>query len=161
MMDGNRPQGGVVLRLGEFETTLATAQRSYMLDIGARRTADEWFAGGNATPTPLELEKAIMAVEHEISRVALRGDSMTPLVSDDALLVDLARLAGASGALPCCLDVDLIDNAFERLAKVAQGCSPTSCGLPDGEERRNFAARLLIVREVMHRLGFARLVVNG
>lgn len=161
MMDGNRPQGGVVLRLGEFETTLATAQRSYMLDMGARRTADDWFAGRNVTPTPFELEKAVMAVEHEISRVALRGDITTPLVSDDAQLVDLARLAGVSGALPCCLGVDLIDYTFERLAKVAQGCSPTSCGLPDGEACRTFAARLLIVREVMHRLGFAQLVVNG
>lgn len=161
MMDGNTPQGGVVLRLGEFETTLATAQRSYMLDMGARRTADAWFAGRNAAPTPLELEKAIMAVEHEISRVALRGDVTTPLVIDDALLVDLARLAGVSGTLPCSLDVDLIDYAFERLARVAQGSSPDSCGLPDGEAGRAFAARLLIVREVMHRLGFGQLVVNG
>ena len=159
-MDERQQRQGVVLHLGEFETTLATPQQSYTLAIGARRTADDWFARRHTMPTPLELEHAIMAVEDEIARVALRGDAATPLVSVDAALVELAQVAGADGPLPLQLGVAAVENAFERLAMVAQGRPLATSGLPDGEAGRIFAARLLIVRELMHHLGFAELVVG-
>ena len=160
-MDERQRNPGIVLRLGEFETTLAWPQQTDILAIGSKRTADDWFARRSGAPTPLELEQAIMAVEDEIARVALRGDTSTPLVSVDAALVELARFAGAGGDLPLRVDVAAIENAFERLAMVAQGRPLASSGLPGGEAGRSFAARLLIVRELMHHLGFATLVVDG
>ena len=160
-MDERQQRGAIVLRLGESETTLASAQHTDVLAVGSKRTADDWFVRRSGAPTALELELAIMAVEDEIARVALRGDASTPLVSDDAALVELARLAGASGELPLRVDIVAVENAFERLARVAQGGPSAFSGLPGGEADRSFAARLLIVRELMHHLGFKTLVVDG
>lgn len=160
-MDERRQRRAIVLRLGEFETTLASAQQTEVLAIGSTRTSDDWFARRSGVPTARELEQAIMAVEDEIARVALRGDAATPLVSDDAALVELARVAGVGGALPLRVDIAAVENAFERLAQVAQGGPRAASGLPGGEAGRAFAARLLIVRELMHHLGFATLVVDG
>ena len=160
-MDERLRKPGVVLRLGESETTLASAQQTDVLAIGSRRTADDWFVRRSGMPTVLELEQAIMAVEDEIARVALRGDASSPLVSDDAALVELARLAGVDGPLPARVDVAAVENAFERLAQVALGGPLASSGLPGGEAGRSFAVRLLIVRELMHHLGFTTLVVDG
>ena len=160
-MEPTQTRRAIVLRLGEFETTLASAQQTDVLAIGWKRTADEEFVRRQELPTALELEQAIMAVEDAIARVALRGDAATPLVSDDAALVDLARLAGVGGPLPLRVDVAAVENAFERLARVALGGPLAASGLPGGEAGRFFAARLLIVRELMHHLGFATLVVEG
>jgi hypothetical protein len=160
-MDERQPRHQVVLRLGEFETTLASARRTDVLTVGWRRTADDWFVRRSGVPTAAELEQAIMAVEDEIARVARRGDASSPLVSDDTALVELARLAGVGGALPLRVDVAAVENIFERLARVAQGGPLAASGLPDGEAGRAFAARLLIVRELMHHLGFATLVADA
>ena len=160
MKEQRQQRAGVALHLGEFETTLALTQQTDVLAVGSKRTADDWFVARNGAPTALELEQAIMAVEDEIARVALRGDATTPLVSGDAALVDLARVVGGGGPLPLRVDIAAVENAFERLALVALGGPLASSGLPDGEAGRSFAARLLIVRELMHHLGFATLVVD-
>ena len=99
-MDERQPRHQVVLRLGEFATTLASAQQTEVLAIGWRRTADDGFLRRQDLPTAAELEQAIMAVEDEIARVTRLGDASSPLVSDDAALVELARLAGVDGPLP-------------------------------------------------------------
>ena len=160
-MDERQPRHQVVLRLGEFATTLASAQQTEVLAIGWRRTADDGFLRRQDLPTAAELEQAIMAVEDEIARVTRLGDASSPLVSDDAALVELARLAGVDGPLPARVDVAAVENAFERLARVAQGGPSAFSGLSGGEADRSFAARLLIVRELMHHLGFATLVVDA
>ena len=152
----DRPQDIVVLRLGDEETTLARGAASITLAIGARRLAEACFA--HSPPTPLELENAIMVVEDEIARATAFAGAGFTLSSDDGALRDLAAFAGVSGDA---LSVGAIENAFERLAAVALGRPAASAGLPAGDPGRIFAAKLLIVRELMHHLGFAEISVGG
>ena len=144
----DRQQDVVVLRLGDEETTLARGAAGITLAIGARRLADERFA--HSPPTPLELENAIMVVEDEIARATAFAGVGLAVLSDDGALRDLADFAGVSGDA---LSVGAVENAFERLA--------ASAGLPAGDSGRTFAAKLLIVRELMHHLGFAEIAVGG
>lgn len=171
MMDERNRQRVVVLRLGDDETTLDSGAASMTLAIGARRTAEEWFR--HSPPTPLELENAIMVVEDEIARAVAFGGKGIALRSDDGALREIAAFAGITddvddalsgdgGAAPVLrLSLGAVENAFERLAAVALGRPAASAGLPAGDSGRVFAAKLLIVRELMHHLGFAEISVGG
>lgn len=167
MDDGNQ-QRVVVLRLGDDETTLESGTASIALAIGARRTAGDWFR--RDLPTPLELENAIMAVEDEIARATAFAGVGVAVLSDDGALREIAAYAGASGEVAQAvalvparvrLSVGAVENAFARLAAVALGRPAASAGLPEGDAGRVFAAKLLIVRELMHHLDFAEISVGG
>ena len=50
------------------------------------------------------------------------------------------------------MPVDTVERLFDLLAALSQGRPASSAGIPDSPE---FAARLLVLREFMHHLGFA------
>lgn len=112
------------------------------LAIGSQSIPREHFR--HDPPSPLEMELAIAAVEEEVIPL----HAMVP--QDSALYVPAAALAGINTA-GTLLVIDLLENLFNRLAAVSAGRPATQETAPlDGA----FYARVLILREFMHHLGF-------
>ena len=130
------------------------------LPLGGAHTARQFFRG--TIPTPLELENAIAAVEDEV-HIAHRqlqgllppGQVWAPW-SADAALHDLATLAGVPPGPHRVLTLDAMERLFNRLAAVSEGRPAAQEGLPDDPA---FAGTLLVLRELMHHLPFASLVL--
>jgi exopolyphosphatase/pppGpp-phosphohydrolase len=154
------------LHLGAEQVTWAAgtgalepAVRLY-LPLGGARTARQFFRG--TIPTPLELENAIAAVEDEV-HIAHRqlqgllspGQVWAPW-SADASLQELATLAGVPPGPQQVLRLDAMERLFNRLAAVSEGRPAAQEGLPHDPV---FAGTLLVLRELMHHLPFASLVL--
>lgn len=107
-----------------------------MLRFAAQRTtiADTQLGIGweliSRDPSALGLENAIAAVEDELTRAHGSSVGDSAVVTDDATIRDIALAAGVAAGAP---------------------------GLPAGRE---FAGKLLILRELMHHLGFASIVIR-
>jgi exopolyphosphatase/pppGpp-phosphohydrolase len=135
------------LNLGERHTTLARgADASITLDIGPQGVADEFFR--HEPPTPNELELAIDAVEDEVMRARSFAADGGELVTADTTL----RLFAVGEAGGPTLKIDAVERLFQRLASASLGDPSALRGLPSGREA---AAALLILRELMHHLGFS------
>lgn len=130
------------------------------LPLGGAHMARQFFRG--TLPTPLELENAIAAVEDEV-HIAHRqlqgllppGQVWAPW-SGDAALHDLATLAGVPPGPHRVLTLDAMERLFNRLAAVSEGRPAAQEGLPNDPV---FAGTLLVLRELMHHLPFASLVL--
>jgi exopolyphosphatase/pppGpp-phosphohydrolase len=134
------------LHLGERHTTLARgADAGVTLDIGPQRVAEEFF--GHELPTPQELERAIDVVEDEVMRARSMHANGGELITTDATL----RLFAIAEANVPTLTIDAVERLFQRLASASLGDPSAMRGLPAGREA---AAALLILRELMHHLGF-------
>jgi exopolyphosphatase/pppGpp-phosphohydrolase len=127
------------------ETTELAQEEAVALRIGSASIAREHFR--HDPPTPLELESAIAAVEDEIARVhaALAGGS--GLYTRDGLLRDIALEIGVPPATEMQLALDAVEHAFARLPLRALG--------------KEKAGVLVILRELMHHLGFRTIVVRA
>lgn len=135
------------LHLGERHTTLARgADASVELAIGPQRLAEEFFR--HEPPTPHELERAIDAVEDEVMRARSMRAEGGELVTTDPVL----RLFAVAEASVPTLAIDAVERLFQRLASASLGDPSSLRGLPSGREA---AAALLILRELMHHLGFS------
>ena len=159
---GSVPPGQtiVVVHIGACETTLASGtggepDGTVALAIGARNTAQDHFK--HRPPTPGELENAIMVVEDELARARATIADGAVLLSGDAALREVARLAGVTDRAELSVQIDAVEGVFDRLAAVSLGRPASSAGLPEDNE---FAATLLILRELMHHLGFSALTVR-
>ncbi len=145
----------VALHIGAEQTAIAVGRGALpdmvtLLPMGAERTAREQFR--SAPPTPLAMENAIQVVEDGVM-------PLRPLIPLDALLfsadVGLREIALLSGLAPdATLQLEAMERSFNRLVAVVEG-------LPDAQlpASNAFAARLLILREFMHHLQFAHIVV--
>src|SRR5690606_16344693 len=111
-----------------------------------------------ALPTALELETAIAAAEDEVHtaqphfRAALGEGAAALPWSADAGLHALATLAGVPDGAERLLDLPSVERLFNRLARVVEGLPAAHEGLP---EDAAFAARLVVLRELMHHLPLA------
>ena len=146
-----------VLHIGPRQTSVAfgdraEAARVVVLAIGSKTIADDCFR--HAPATALELENAIAIVEDEIARArpSLPGD--LALHTTDAQLREIARLSGIAESTAMVLSREAMEQTFERMAAVALGRPAAQSELPTDNE---FAARLLILREIMHHLQFSTL----
>ena len=130
------------------------------LRLGGAHTARQFFRG--TIPTPLELENAIAAVEDEVHIAHCQLQGLLPPGqvwvpwSADAALHDLATLAGVPPGPHRVLTLDAMERLFNRLAAVSEGRPAAQEGLPDDPA---FAGTLLVLRELMHHLPFASLVL--
>ncbi len=107
------------------------------LAIGFRRLAREHFK--HQSPSALEIEGAIAAIEDEIAR-AKPPHGMRP-VTHDAMVREIALDAGVSPGPAMVLAREAVEQAFER-----------SIRRPQDNERM---ASLLILRELVHHLDIA------
>ena len=102
----------------------------------------------HAPPSPLEIERAIERVEDAVMPARARLPAALRLQTDDARLRAMVGAAGAARAdAPVWLDIDTVEQIFNRLVARAQGRPASQDPLPvDGPS----AARLVIVRELLH-----------
>lgn len=136
------------LHIGPDGTTLHTdSGETLRLEIGTHATSAAYFK--HQPPTAGEIEHAIQTVEDEVTRARALAARHPLLWTDDPAIADLARLAGVTGdSLP----VAAVEHLFDLLAALSLGRPASSAGIPADVE---FAARLLVLRELMHHLGFA------
>ncbi|MDP2250486.1 MAG: hypothetical protein U1E02_30840 [Hydrogenophaga sp.] len=120
---------------------------SLSLDLGTESTARLFFRAD--LPRPLELERAIDHVEDELMRAVAWSGGHTMLATEHPLVRGLAPGAAV-------LQRDAVEALFQRLVSGALGDPSALKGLPSGREA---AATLLILRELMHHLGFNQVVV--
>ena len=142
-----------VLRLGAEQCTFASGNGAapaavQSLALGARRTGKLFR---HVPPTAYEMEEGIMVVEDALAPLRLQLPERSTLYGSGVLLREVARHAGLSGSGVLWLPTTQLEFTFGRFAEVVQGRPAALEGLPtDGE----FAARLLILRELSHHLGF-------
>ena len=140
------------MQLDPQRTTLTIESAAgLVVEIGYRSVAERFLR--HDPPTPGELESAIDGVEDALMAArAQRVDAGTLLVISD----DIRRLL--PGLLPDGTGATLVEveARFQRLASASLGHPGVLANLPLGPEA---AAALLILRECMHHLGFARLMI--
>ncbi len=151
----------VLLHIGSEETKVTVRKENgdvieRLLTLGSQLTSLGYFH--HTPPTPDEMETAIMVVEDEIMRIRHDIPSAARLVSNDNDIRAIARLAGVAENEAMPLSVDAVERTFDRLALVISGRPASFEGIPKGND---FAATLLILREFMHHLQFAQIVVKG
>jgi exopolyphosphatase/pppGpp-phosphohydrolase len=149
----------VVLYIGDQQSGIAVglgpqADLVKLLPLGSERTAQEHFK--TTPPTPLELEHAIQAVEDVVMPLRSVIPREAQLFSTDASVREVALLADVEPAEPLQLSLETMERVFNRLSAVVEGSPSAHQGLP---ESNHFATTLLILREFMHHLQFAHIVV--
>lgn len=133
------------------ETTqlLANAEASppiaVVLQVGDQRLVREQFAG--AFPRAAQLESAIAVVEDALMASTPRAERLEGLVVRDATLHGVALASGFADGARIRLDLADVERLFGRLSAVSQSSPASHQGLPHDAP---FAARLLILRELMH-----------
>jgi len=146
-----------VLHIGDAQTTLTihsgTAPATMLtLAVGVERTARAYFH--HSPPSALEMETAIAAVEDVVMPALRQLPAGLALHTSDAAVRRIAQLAGVPDGPRMLLSIDVMEACFDRLAAVVQGRPSTQDVLPTDN---GFAAALLILRELMHHLGFDRI----
>jgi hypothetical protein len=126
------------LHFGAHRTTIANTA----LEVG-------WDLTGR-DPSPLGLENAIAAIEDELAREHGSLVKGAAPVTHDATIRDIALAAGVPAGAEMTLAVEAVEQMFQRLAARAPG-------LPAGRE---FAGKLLILRELMHHLELPSIVIR-
>ena len=156
------PTALTVLHIGAEQTMVLCshghqAATPLRLPLGAQTTAQTYFQ--HTPPTPLELEHAIAAVEDALMRIHPLVNRHSRLVTSNAVIGDIARLAGAT-VLPnqsVHLTLDGMEQVFQRLSARSLGRHISQDVLPEGA---GFAATLLILREFMHHMNFDAITVQ-
>lgn len=151
----------VLLQIGSEETLIIVRNaddqdKILPMTLGAQLTSVGYFH--HTPPTPDEMETAIRVVEDEISRIRHDIPPGAQLFSNDNDIRALARIAGVAENEVMTLSVEAVERTFDRLALVINGRPAKFEGIPDGND---FAATLLILREFMHHLQFADIVLKG
>lgn len=137
---------GAQLALDAGTLTLREKQgQAATLALGPEAIARRFFR--SALPAPHELEAAIDVIEDALQGIAGNFSART-LNASAASLGALPAFAGAHGTL---LSRVQVEAAFNRLADLANGRPAALDPLPDEPA---FAARLLVLRELMHHLDF-------
>lgn len=146
------------LHVGERETRLETSTdpgTDAVLFLGTRELGSGPWR--QEPPTPLELESAMAFVEDRVMPLGKVLPAGTTLVTRDAHARHLVVVArpGRDPAPP--LSIDDVERVFNGLVAVSQGRPAASSGLPT---QADFAAYVLILRELMHHLGFTSVTVK-
>lgn len=162
MPSGTSPTAPLtVLHIGAEQTTVlcrkgTTLATPLVLNVGAQKTARLFFK--HAPPTSYELENAIAAVEDEVMRVHTQIVPDASLVTSDAAIGEIARLAGTASATPRQLSRDDMEQVFQRLTALSLGRPASQDDMPTDAA---FAATLLILREFMQHLHFTSITVQA
>lgn len=149
------------IAIGAQETLIETeplegGAREWMLDIGTSALGHGPFR--HTPPTALEIETAIEHVENAVMPLQRQLPRGSQLVTADAPARELYRLVHEREAGNALLLIDDVEHVFNQIAAVSLGRPAASSGLP---QRAEFAAYVLILRETMHHLGFASLMLQA
>lgn len=145
--------GDEVLRLA-FGTRAEPAQVG-LLTLGVAALADRFF--GRDPVSELALEQAIAEVEECVMPWQRKLPPAARLFCADADVIDIARRAGMpEDADTCVLATDQVERLFNRWLASVQGRPSRQDPLP---RTSRFSARLLVLRECLHHLGFDRITI--
>jgi exopolyphosphatase/pppGpp-phosphohydrolase len=149
----------VLLYMGLQQSGIAIGQGTEpelvkLLPLGTERTARAHFH--TTPPTPLAMENAIQWVEDVVMPLRKLVPQGAQLFSADAAVQEIALYSGVAPAKPQTLSLDAMERTFNRLTAMAEGSPAAHQGLPASNF---FAAALLVLREFMHHLQFAHIVV--
>jgi hypothetical protein len=126
-----------ILRFAAERTTIAGTELEIGWEIASRdRSA-------------LGLENAIAAVEDELARAHASIVKASTVLTNDTTIRDIALAAGVPAGIEMTLTIEAVEQMFQRLAARAP--------IPAGRE---FAGKLVILRELMHHLGFASIAIR-
>lgn len=144
----------------EDERTLLAAETAdappvLLAGIGWRAIGRDYLK--HDPPSPLELENAITAIEDEIARLKSLPPKGSRMGTNDARVREIAAAAGLPPDRETILTLDAVEQAFQRLAEQASRRLRSGEGLPAGNES---AAALVILRELMHHMGFSGIIVH-
>lgn len=148
------------ISVGDVQTQVAftdpaTGQpTTVLLAVGTNQLGNGPFR--HRPPTPLELERAIEAVENVVMPLARVLTPGTALHTADAHGHTLAALAHPGQPTATPVSIDGLEDVFNQLVAVSEGRPSASSGLPLDPA---FAAWVLILREFMHHLRFADVTV--
>jgi len=127
----------------------------WVFDIGADKTASGYFY--HNPPTPGEVENAIMVVEDEVMPLHKLLIPNSQLYTQDMTVREIALLSAYKdsdqGIVLARADMEFV---FNRLAAIITGRPASQDVLPSDN---SFASTLLILREVMHHLGFMQITI--
>ena len=124
---------------------------------GTELVSDRFF--NDFPPSYDEIDSAINFTEEVLSEIQHFFDGKSILYSKDPMARVIVRLAfnnSIEGELIGMSQVEM-EHVFNRLANIIKGLPSTQDVLPNHNE---FAAYLLILREVMHHLHFDMLLVR-
>lgn len=138
--------GSVRLVFEPGSTSLVMGSGEHVrLAVGPQGLAAQVFR--HDPPTPLELEQAIDLIEDAFMASKVPHATRADLLMAEELLPPLLSLASQGARL----SREDVERQFEQLAARSLAGVPLRAGLPAGREA---AAALVILREVMHHLGF-------
>lgn len=129
----------------------------WILSIGTHKTSKEYFY--HNPPTASEVENAIMVVEDEV--MPLRKSILpSQLITTDLIIKNIAEQSSCSirenfGTI---LSIKDMEDVFSRLAAIISGRPASLDTLPTDNI---FATALLILREVMHHIGFESILISS
>lgn len=128
-------------------------EKIWAFDIGTEKTARDFF--NRFPPTPGEVENAINYVEDEVMPVHKLLSPDSCLYSTDERIREIFQYAGfEKNQDELILTRINMERVFSRLAAIITGLPASQDVLPAST---TFAATLLILREVMHHLGFTEI----
>lgn len=150
------------LHIGDDHSTLTqgvgSSAATLPISLGWRSVTATHFKRQNDSPTAMELEAAIMAVEDALAPARSRIAPTSTLITHDATIRGIANAAGVSGEGELRLSRDAVEQMFHRLAATAMGRPASADRLPPGAQ---FAATLLILREFMHHMDFSEIRIDA
>ncbi len=140
------PGDASVIHIGHRATSLRGGpQGDAVIAIGAGEIADTVFR--HSPPSALEIDQAIDRVEDALTASGLRHGERGDVVIDDPQLHAVLELGGARLRA----SRDEVERLFAELASATPGRIAFG---DDGLAGRDAAARLLILRECLHHLGY-------
>ena len=124
----------LTLRFQELVTQVQSAPEADLtVDLSLPVSADALARDllRHAPPSPLEIERAIERVEDAVMPARARLPAALRLQTDDARLRAMVGAAGAARAdAPVWLDIDTVEQLFNRLVARAQGRPASQDPLP-------------------------------
>lgn len=141
------------LRLGADRTVLSPpGAEQVVIGVGIDRLAHGIFL--HEPPSAVELERGITIIEDALMAAGLSHDSRGELATSDTQLQSIVGPMAGSTPVP----LAEVEALFRRMAEVSHGSLARSS---DPAFTRQASAALLILREIMHHLGYSAVQVDA
>jgi hypothetical protein len=149
------------LQLGANASTVVCTEAGQVvlqqtLALGTASLARQWMR--HTPPTPLDIEHAIEQTEDIVMPLAAKLVRTGQLQLSGSGAALILQGVGAEPDAELHWNLDEVDDLFHRIAMVSQGRPSGQEALPTAPE---FYAAMVIVRECLHHLRFAGVVVRA